>query len=116
MGSGGISVEEFVRDQQVQSKQGTIGMSEEQSEKLYLNVLGVNRHVVAGLEQIITDANYWNGLPQAAGNTIDIEDYRLALHHARQGLSLWEGRQYEKSTEEWSRSKEHLKRVTCKQD
>ena len=47
------------------------------------------RRMVAKLEQACRVVNHWNGLSQA-DRPLDFEPDRIALHHAREALRLWE--------------------------
>jgi len=77
-------------------------ISTEPRETLYRQILAEKEQIVAELEQLIREANDWNGLPQAARQTINIERDRLALLFANESLRLWvEGRTVE-SQRHWN--------------
>lgn len=70
-------------------------------EPTFESICADKRRVIAKLEQMLRDANYWNGLPQAVGCPLDMEPERLAIYYAKRSLELFERFEFEASMTEW---------------
>lgn len=68
----------------------------------HASLLRRKRRVIADLEQMIRDVQYWNRLPQAEGRELDLSPERAALEHARRSEQLWLDHRTAESAAEWN--------------
>lgn len=81
-------------------------MTDDDLEREFRRILKEKRRIVRGLEQMIRDTNHWNGLPQAAGHELDMENIRVALYHSRSSVELSEAGKTAEAAESWRRAKD----------